>query len=153
MSLVVHNNWELEQMDVTTAFLHGELEEQIYMRQPEGFEEDKENKVCLLKKSLYGLKQSPRQLNKKFHKFMCKIGYLRSNYDYCVYMNGLRDSDQIILLLYVDDILIAGKNVIIIQALKKKLSSEFEMKDMGAVKRVLGIDIQRDRRQGTIFMT
>lgn len=68
-------------------------------------------------------------------------------------MNGLRDSDQIILLLYVDDILIAGKNVIIIQALKKKLSSEFEMKDMGAVKRVLGIDIQRDRRQGTIFMT
>lgn len=84
---------------------------------------------------------------------MCKIGFLRSNYDNCVYMNGYKSFEQIILLLYVDDILIAGKSKAKIHALKNDLSSEFEMKDMGDVKRVLGIDIIGDRNQGTIFMT
>lgn len=74
MALVAQYNLELQQMDVTTAFLPGDLEETIFMKQPEGYEEGN-NKVCLLKKSLYGLKQSPRQWNKRFDLFMNSIGY------------------------------------------------------------------------------
>ncbi|KAJ4804277.1 reverse transcriptase [Rhynchospora pubera] len=75
---------ELEQLDVKTAFLHGDLEEKIYMQQPEKYEvAGKENHVCLLNKSLYGLKQSPRQWYKKFDVFMASIGFQRSEYDSC----------------------------------------------------------------------
>jgi len=78
---VAIKNLELEQLDVKTAFLHGDLEEQIYMKQPEGFEVvGKEDHVCLLKKSLYGLKKSPRQWYKKFDSFMASINFSRSNY-------------------------------------------------------------------------
>ncbi|GJS60991.1 retrotransposon protein, putative, ty1-copia subclass [Tanacetum coccineum] len=85
LSLTACEDYELEQLDVKTAFLHGNLEETIYMRQPPGFEEGTGNKVCLLKKSLYGLKQSPRQWYKRFDVYMTSNGFSRSNYDSCVY--------------------------------------------------------------------
>ncbi|KAL3514410.1 hypothetical protein ACH5RR_027127 [Cinchona calisaya] len=136
---------ELEQLDVKTTFLHGELEEQIYMKQPEGFKiEEKEDHVCLLKKSLYGLKQSPRQWYKRFDSFMLGHGYSRSMYDSCVYFQKLTDGSFIYLLLYVDDMLIVAKNLIEIYTLKSQLNSEFEMKDLGAVKKILGMEIKRD---------
>lgn len=95
-------------MDVTTVFLHGELEETIYMKQLQGFEEGKFEDVYLLRRPLYGLKQSPRQWNNKFDSFMKSIDYRRSSYDICVYYNGETQIEkQIVLLLYVDDILIA----------------------------------------------
>ena len=84
-SLVAYENLELKQMDIKTAFLHGKLEETIYMQQPQGYLElEKEHKVCLLKKSLYDLKQSPCQLYKRFDEFMLKVEFTRSNYDNCV---------------------------------------------------------------------
>ncbi|GJT52947.1 retrovirus-related pol polyprotein from transposon TNT 1-94 [Tanacetum coccineum] len=85
LSLTACEDYELEQLDVKTAFLHGNLEETIYMRQPPGFEEGTGNKVCLLKKSLYGLKQSPRQWYKRFDVYMISNGFSRSSYDSCVY--------------------------------------------------------------------
>ncbi|KAL3505151.1 hypothetical protein ACH5RR_034992 [Cinchona calisaya] len=144
---------ELEQFDVKIAFLHGELEEQIYMRQPQGFEvERKENHVCLLKKSLYGLEQSLRQWYKRFDSFMLGHGYSRSMYDNCVYFQKLNDDSFIYLLLYVDDILITVKSSIEIHTLKAQLSSEFEMKDLGAPKKILGIEIKRDRGAMKLFL-
>jgi len=83
MVMVNQFNLELEQMDVNTAFLNGDLEETIYMEHPEGFMEENSN-VCLLKKSLYGLKQSPMQWYRRFDKFLLKTGFLRSGYDSCV---------------------------------------------------------------------
>ena len=78
LSLVAKHNLELEQMDVKTAFLHGRLEEKIYMKQPDGFIEiGQENKVCLLQRSLYGLKQSPRQWYHRFDTFILSLGFLR----------------------------------------------------------------------------
>ena len=83
--IVVQFDLELEQMDVKTTFLHGELEK-IYTKQPEGYiQEGKENKMCFLKKSLYGLKQSPRQWYKRFKSFMIKAKYNRCEHDSCVY--------------------------------------------------------------------
>ena len=85
--LVAQFDWNLEQMDVTTAFLHGELKEDIYMNQPQGFEVSKGESelVCKLRKSLYGLKQSPRQWNKIFDSFVTSIGFNRSYFDTCLY--------------------------------------------------------------------
>ena len=136
-SIVAMNDLELEQLDVKTAFLHGELEEEIYMDQPEGFiVPSKENYVCKLKKSLYGLKQSPRQWYKRFDSFMLLHGFKRSEYDSCVYIK-IVDGSPIYLLLYVDDMLIAAKSRKEITTVKKLLSSEFDMKDLGVAKKIL----------------
>ena len=90
LGIVTMNDLELEQLDVKTAFLHGELEEDIYMQQPEGFiVSEKEDYVCLLKKSLYGLKQSPRQWYKRFDSFMTSHDFKRSSFDNCVLIGCL----------------------------------------------------------------
>jgi Reverse transcriptase (RNA-dependent DNA polymerase) len=111
LSLVAMKNYEWEQLDVKTTFLHGDLEEQIYMQQPEGYRiSGKENHVCLLKKSLYGLKQSPKQWYMRFDAFMKSIGFSRSQYDNCLYFKKLADGNYMYLLLYVDDMLVAALN-------------------------------------------
>ena len=115
------------------------------MKQPQGFEViGKENMVCLLRKSLYGLKQSPRQWNRRFDEYVIKLGLKRSKFDPCIYFRE-KNSNILYLLLYVDDILIASKSMQEIQHLKLQLKKEFEMKDMGAASRILGMDIIRDR--------
>lgn len=153
LSIVAQDDLELEQLDVKTAFLHGELKETIYMEQPEGFiVPGCEGKVCLLKKSLYGLKQSSRQWYLRFDKHMEKIGYTRSLYDNCVYLKNAGKSTVSYLLLYVDDMLIASKSKREMELLKSDLESTFEMKRLGEAKRILGIDICRDRRNGKLWL-
>jgi hypothetical protein len=118
----------LEYMEVKIAFLHGDLEKHIYMEQPEGLgfsQPGHEHLVCKLKKSLYGLKQSPRQWYKRFDSYMMRIGYRRCEYDCCVYVRSLDDVSSIFLLLYVDDMLIATKSIVEVKKLKVLLSREF----------------------------
>ncbi|GJS82563.1 retrotransposon protein, putative, ty1-copia subclass [Tanacetum coccineum] len=103
LSLTACEDYELEQLDVKTAFLHGNLEETIYMRQPPGFEEGTSNKVCLLKKSLYGLKQSPRQWYKQFDVYMISNRFSRSNYDSCVYFKEFAPARKILGMEIVRD--------------------------------------------------
>ena len=120
LGLAASLDLEVEQMDVKTAFLHGDLEEEIYMEQLEGFKErGKENYVCKLKKSLYGLKQAPRQWYKKFESVMGEQGYKKTTSDHCVFVQKFSNDDFIILLLYVDDMLIVGQNIFRIDNLKK----------------------------------
>ena len=153
LSIVAMHDLELEQLDVKTAFLHGELEEDIYMEQPEGFViPEKEKLVCKLKKSLYGLKQSPRQWYKRFDTFMLSQGFKRSNYDSCVYLKTVKGS-TICLLLYVDDMLIAAQSMSDINEVNKQLSNESEMKDLGAAKKILGMEISRDRPFGKVYLS
>ncbi|GKA12355.1 retrotransposon protein, putative, ty1-copia subclass [Tanacetum coccineum] len=136
-------DYELKQLDVKTTFLHGNLEEVIYMRQPPGYEQG--NKVCLLKKSLYGLKQSPRQWYKRFDEYMLSNGFKRSSYDSCVYYRSYAPGEYIYLLLYVDDMLIACKSKAEIGSTKSLLKKEFDMKELGEAKKILGMEIVRDR--------
>ncbi|KAE8724080.1 cytochrome P450 71A9-like [Hibiscus syriacus] len=153
LKIVAAENLHLEQLNVKTAFLHGDLEEEIYMRQPEGFiEADKKNLVCRLKKSLYGLKQAPRQWYKKFDSFMSSSGFTRCQADHCCYIKRF-DNSFIILLLYVDDMLVAGSDMQEIINLKQKLSKQFAMKDLGAVKQILGMRIKRDTKSGTLMLS
>ena len=153
LKIVAAENLHLEQLDVKTAFLHGDLEEELYMRQPEGFiKEDKKNLVCRLKKSLYGLKQAPRQWYKKFDSFMSSHGFTRCQADHCCYFKKF-DNNFIILLLYVDDMLVAGSDMQEIVNLKQKLSKQFEMKDLGAAKQILGMRIKRDTNSRTLLLS
>ena len=147
-------NLELAQMDVKTAFLHGDLDEEIYMAQPEGFEKSgKEHMVCKLRKSLYGLKQAPRQWYHKFDTFMRSQGFKRSNEDPCLYVKKPRDGQLIMLILYVDDMLIAGHSKKDIADLKQKLSSQFDMKDLGDAHHILGMRVTRDRKKGLLYLS
>ena len=101
----------LKQLNVKIAFIQGELEEEIYILQLEGFAETcKENLVCRLNKSLYGLKQELRCWYKRFNSFIMSLRYNRFNSDHCAYYKRFEDNDFIILLLYVDDMLIVGPN-------------------------------------------
>ncbi|GJY83827.1 putative polyprotein [Tanacetum coccineum] len=119
-----HHDLELEQLDVKTTFLHGDLEEEIYMSQPEGFVvQGKEDYVCKLRKSLYGLKQSPRQWYKRFDSFMVNQGFSRSVYDCCVYHKKASSGSLIYLLLYVDDMLVAAKDMEEVKKLKILLNT------------------------------
>src|SRR5262249_23178283 len=101
----------IHQMDVKTAFLNGDLEEEIYMEQPEGLVvTGQENKVCKLRKSLYGLKQAPKQWYEKLDRTLVNNGYVVNASDSCVY-SKLFGSDCVIICLYVDDMLIFGSNL------------------------------------------
>lgn len=147
LSLANVKNLLIHQMDVKTAFLNGNLNEEIFMKQPKGFENGK--LVCRLNKSLYGLKQASRMWNERFHLFVTKIGFIRSKYDYCLYT--LRnDIETLHLLLYVDDLLLIGKSLHNIKKLKDKLSMEFDMKDMKEAKHFLGISIDWNNETGTM---
>ena len=124
------------------------------MKQPKGFEvQGKEDHVCLLKKSLYGLKQSPREWYKQFDTFMLGNDYCRCEYDSCVYYKKLLDGFFFYLLLYVNDMLIACKDISEINNLKAQLNGAFEMKDLGATKKILGMEIHKDRKVGTLFLS
>ncbi|GJQ92313.1 retrovirus-related pol polyprotein from transposon TNT 1-94 [Tanacetum coccineum] len=117
---------------------------------PPGFEEGTGNKACLLKKSLYGLKQSPRQWYKRFDVYMTSNGFSRSNYDSCVYFKEFAPGMYIYLLLYVNDMLIAYKRNSEIEYTKGLLQKEFDMKELSPARKILGMDIVRDRGSRTL---
>ena len=147
-------NLELGQLDVKTTFLHGDLDEEIFMEQPEGFKvKGKENMVFKLKKSLYGLKQAPRQWYKKFDSFMMSQEYKRTFADPCVYVWRFHHDKFIILLLYVDDMLIVGHDVNMIRKLKRELLKTFDMKDLGNAKRILGMEILGNRKEDKLWLS
>ena len=124
------------------------------MEQPKDFEvKGKKELVCKLTRSLYGLKQFPRCSNKRFDDYISLIGFTRSLYDPCVYYKKLTEGDYIYLLHYVDDILLAGRDPVNIKEIKAQLSVEFDMKDLGAAKKILEIEILRDRNSNELSLT
>ena len=153
MALVAHFNLELHQMDVKTAFLNGDINEIIYMMQPENFVlGDSKHMVCKLKKSIYGLKQASRQWYHKFHQLVISFGFEINDVEDCVY-HKFSGSKYIFLVLYVDDILLATNDIGLLHETKRFLSKNFEMKDLGDASFVLGIQIQRDHSQGILGLS
>ncbi|KAJ9561477.1 hypothetical protein OSB04_006637 [Centaurea solstitialis] len=153
MALVDHYDLELHQMHVKTAFLNGNIDETIYMTQPENCAlGDSKSMVCRLKKSIYGLKQASRQWYLKFHQVITSFGYEVSLVEDCVY-HKFSGSSVIFLILYVDDILIATNDLALLHDTKKFLAKNFEMKDLGDASFVLGIQILRDRSRGILRLS
>jgi len=153
LAIVASLDLELHQMDVKTAFLNGNLEEEIYMEQLVGFvAEGQEHKVCKLLRSIYGLKQSSRQWYIRFHQAIISFDFKMIDEDHCVYVKRSKDK-FVILSLYVDDILLASNNKEYVQIIKEWLSSNFDMKDMGEAAYILGVKIERDRSKKMLALS
>jgi hypothetical protein len=135
--------WELHQMDVHNAFLHGDLDEEVYMKFPPGFRSSAPNQACRLRKSLYGLKQAPRCWFAKLKSALLKYGFTQSYSDYSLFTLR-RDSTELYVLVYVDDLIISGNDNKSIVSFKSYLSTCFHMKDLGTLKYFLGIEVARN---------
>ncbi|PRQ56213.1 putative RNA-directed DNA polymerase [Rosa chinensis] len=146
LSIAASLNWPLRQFDVKNAFLHGELaEEEVYMSLPPGYVVDSPGDfVCRLRKSLYGLKQSPHAWFGRFSQFMRKVGYRQNNSDHTLFLKH-QQGKVTALIIYVDDMVITGNDTVEIDRLQRQLASEFEMKDLGELKYFLGIEVARGR--------
>nr|GFA55466.1 retrotransposon protein, putative, Ty1-copia subclass [Tanacetum cinerariifolium] len=145
IAIAAYYDYEIWQMDVKNAFLNGYLNEKVYMEQPDGFVNPKyPNRVCKLKRSIYGLKQASRQWNKRFDDEIKKFGFTQNRDEPCVYLKA-SGSNITFLTLYVDDILIMRNNIPMLQSVKSYLGRCFAMKDLGEAAYILGIKIYRDR--------
>ncbi|KAM2298698.1 hypothetical protein ACFXTI_000641 [Malus domestica] len=143
LSVALHYNWTIRQLDVQNAFLHGSLSEDVYMRQPQGFVDPQfPTHICKLQRSLYGLKQAPRAWFQCFSNHLEGLGFVDSQADSSLftYFDG---TTIIYLLIYVDDILVTGNNSSQIARLIAQLGSLFSMKDLGPLHYFLGMEVTR----------
>ncbi|GJU60323.1 retrovirus-related pol polyprotein from transposon TNT 1-94 [Tanacetum coccineum] len=153
LALVAHFDLEPHQMDVKIAFLNGNLKEEVYMEQPEGFFIDgKEKMMCKLKKSIHGLKQASRQWYIKFNDTITSFSFEEIIDDRCIYRK-ITWSKFIFLVLYVDDILLATNDFGLLHKTKEYISKNFKLKDMGEASYVIGISIFHDRSQGLLGLS
>jgi hypothetical protein len=144
-------DWEIHVMDVSNAFLYGEIEHDIFIEQPEGYD-DGSGRVCRIRQALYGLKQSPRQWNKALHEHLVSLGFVPSNFDPALYLR-LHADGVILLLVYVDDLLILCSCTRILPLLKKQLMGRWQMKDLGEIKYYLGLNVKRDRGSRRLWIS
>jgi hypothetical protein len=143
LSLAVYFNWQIKQLDISNAFLHGSLIEEVYMEQPKGFV-DKKNPhlVCKLQKAIYGLKQAPRAWFNRLSSYLLDIGFTASLVDTSLF-TFISGSIKLFMLIYVDDIIITGTHPHLITSLIQLMQKEFPVKDLGSLSYFLGIQVTR----------
>jgi hypothetical protein len=150
----VEKNLHVHQLDVSTAFLHGDLKEVVHTVQPEGFHEGSPNVVCRLHKSLYGLKQAPKAWHETLTACLVSAGYRKGDADPSLYILCNSDQDPpTYLILYVDDILIASASLDCVAAAKSMLSQKFKVKDLGEAKFFLGMQVEQMRDAGGVLQS
>jgi histone deacetylase 1/2 len=143
LSVAVSKGWTLRQLDVQNAFLHGILEEEVYMQQPPGYEDHRyPNYVCKLDKAIYGLKQAPRAWYARLCAKLLSLGFMpsKSNTSLCYFIQG---NLSIFVLVYVDDIIVASSSSKAVSMLLKKLQNDFALKDLGELHFFLGIEVKK----------
>ena len=144
-------NWEIEMMDIKGGYLHSMLEEEIYMHQPDRFN-DGSGRVLKLRQALYGLKQSGRTWHQCLRGLLLGLGFQQSLADECVYIRQDKDSIEVISV-YVDDFRLFADSKAGMIKLKGELNEKFQMTELGEMKKILGIRIERDKKQGTLTMS
>ena len=148
LAYAIQNKLLIHQMDIVTAFLHGHLQEEVYMEQPPGYvKEGQETLVCLLQRSLYGLKQSPRCWNDTFCEYMKELGFTPLKSDCCIVK---KEDPLVFIALYVDDIIPIAENMEVMNSVKSDIARRFPVKDMGPLHYVLGISCVQDDENGKI---
>ena len=155
LSLVAQLDLELYQIDFDTAFLNANVEEDIYMEQPEGFHKGSADMVCKLVKSIYGLKQASRNWNLEIDSFMKSIGYTPLISDSCVYIKRTQSDRFVLLSLYVDDTIVAcdKKDISVWESDKKTIASQYAIKDLGECEWILNMKVTRDRSNRTMTLS
>jgi hypothetical protein len=152
LAIAALEDLELRSVDISHAYLNGELEEEIYMQQPEGFEVGGPQYVCKLNKSLYGLKQAGRVWNRKLHSVLLSLGFERVQSDHGLYIFS-KDGIRIFMPVFVDDITLAGKKGAKFDSLIQELSSHFKLRDLGPTTQLLGMEIHRNRPNRTLSLS
>jgi hypothetical protein len=143
LALAVHFNWAIKQLDISNAFLHGSLSEEVYMEQPKGFVDKKNPKmVCKLEKAIYGLKQAPRAWFHRLSSYLLDIGFTASLVDTSLFI-FIAGNFKVFMLVYVDDIIITGTHPQLITHMIQLLQKEFPVKDLGSLNFFLGIQVTR----------
>ncbi|KAJ0477853.1 putative RNA-directed DNA polymerase [Helianthus annuus] len=141
LSLAVSRKWPLRQLDVQNAFLHGDLKETVYLRQPPGFiDSQKPDHLCLLHKSLYGLKQAPRAWFNRLSGALLQLGFSGSKTDPSLFIYSHHGA-LLYMLVYIDDIILTGNNPRLINHIIQQLSTKFAIQDMGQLSYFLGIEV------------
>ena len=149
IALATAQQWPLHQLDINNAFLHGFIDEEVFMVSPQGYTKALPGQVCKLQRSLYGLKQASRQWNLELTRFLVSKGFLQSKSDYSLFSKVV-DGKYTFLLVYVDDLLLTGNDHQGILTIKQALHSAFTIKDLGLARYFLGIEIARSP-QGTFI--
>ena len=150
-SLAATHGWDLHHLDIKNVFLHGDLAEEVYMEQPPGVVAQGEiSRVCRLRKSLYGLKQSPCAWFGKFSEVIEKFGMQKSKSDHFIFYRNSQAS-IILLVVYVDDIILTGNDMVGISSLKSFLHDQFHTKDLGMLKYFLGVEVMRNKHEIFLF--
>ena len=140
LALAVQEGWRVHHMDVKSAFLNGDLKEEVYVHQPLGFIIlDKENKVLCLRKALYSLRQAPRAWNAKLDSTLKQMGFQQSPHEAAVYRRG-KDGNALLVGVYVDDLVITSTKEVEVQAFKEEMKATFQMSDLGLLS-YLGIEV------------
>lgn len=153
LAIAAYFDYEIWQMDVKTAFLNRNLDEDVYMIQPEGFVDPiNAGKICKLQKSIYGLKQASRSWNIRFDEVVKGLDFHQNEEEACVYKKE-SGSAVVFLILYVDDILLIGNDIPMLESVKASLKKSFSMKDLGEAAYILGIRIYRDRSKRLIGLS
>ena len=150
LALAARNDWEIEQMDVKTAYLYATLDTETYMRQPQGYEvkgEDGQELVCLLRRAIYGLKQSGRQWNELLTAWLGSVGFNQSRVDPGIYTYKGDARGIYVLAIYVDDTILAGPDGPFIASFKASFKERFQIDDLGHAAWVLGMTISRNRAE------
>jgi histone deacetylase 1/2 len=144
LALAVSNGWSLRQLDVQNAFLHGVLDEEVYMDQPPSFiNQSHPGYVCKLEKALYGLKQAPRAWYARLCAKLISLGFKPSREDTSLFYYS-RGGHTIFILVYVDDIIVASSSQEATKALLSDMKKDFALKDLGDLHYFLGIEVKRD---------
>jgi len=144
LALAAQKGWVVFQLDVKSAFLHGELKEAVYIKQPEGYvHKGEEHKVLKLKKALYGLKQAPRAWYSRIEGFFIKEGFKKCSHEHTLFLKHEADGKFLIISLYVDDLIYTGNDVELCEKFKKSMKLEFDMSDLGKMKYFLGVEVQQ----------
>ena len=146
IALAALKNWRIHHLDVKSAFLNGEIDEVIHVRQPEGFlVKGKEEHVLRLKKALYGLKQAPRAWYLKLHSCLLSLGFFKSVFEQSLYLKR-SDGEMLIVGVYVDDLIVTGSRSDVIETFKTQMAQEFDMSNLGLLSSYLGIEVKQGEK-------
>lgn len=144
IALAAQKNWSIYQLDVKSAFLHGELNEEVYVEQPQGFEkEGEEDKVYKLKKALYGLKQAPRAWYSRIEAYFIREGFEKCDFEHTLFFKAGERGKFLIVSLYVDDLIFTGNCENMFAMFKSSMKKEFDMSDLGKMRFFLGVEVMQ----------